>query len=273
MAQRTRANYKSTAAGIYTTNGVGAITGALDNSMHQDLADSVVFILDGLDTDVLYQFQDDLISQGNVVQVVTGTGTSNGVTTGINSTEKAIGVLQNSVAAVSDVCTIMFSSVIGGVAAANMLFGLGHTFTFKCRVAIATLSDGTHRFKVNLGFGDVFSTAGDHANGAYFRYVDNVNGGKWQCVTVQGSTETVSDSGITPVATVFNVFQIQVDSTGTHVYFSIDGVVVQTHTANIPVGAAQYVAWAIRMYKTVGAVARTIQTDWYQILISRTAIR
>lgn len=46
MSQRTRANYKSTAAGIYTTNGIGGITGALDNSMHQDFADSVPFILD-----------------------------------------------------------------------------------------------------------------------------------------------------------------------------------------------------------------------------------
>lgn len=46
MAQRTRANFKSTKNSRFTTNGTGAITGAITNDMFEDAADSFVMYED-----------------------------------------------------------------------------------------------------------------------------------------------------------------------------------------------------------------------------------
>lgn len=257
----------------FQTNTSRAITEAIMRQFAKDISDSFLYGITPPNTDVIYQNQDDLVTLANIVQIIAGAGTVIGSTFGVDSTRRAIGVTGNSVTGVSDVSTATFSMTIGGVNASNMLFGLGHTFILRFRVAIGTLSNGTDRFVINLGFGDTFGTAANFTNGAYFRYSDNVNGGKYQCVTVQGSTETVSDSGITPIAGSFNVFQVQVNSTGTTVYFSIDGTIVQTHTTNIPIGAAQFVTWAHKLYKTVGVAARLTYMDWYSLQITRTAAR
>ena len=46
MAKRTRANFKSTKNGSITTNGTGAITGAVMNAILEDIADSFVMFED-----------------------------------------------------------------------------------------------------------------------------------------------------------------------------------------------------------------------------------
>ncbi len=46
MAQRNKANFKSTKNSSITTNGTGAITGAIMNSILEDIADSLLFIDD-----------------------------------------------------------------------------------------------------------------------------------------------------------------------------------------------------------------------------------
>ncbi|MFV4701614.1 hypothetical protein ACNJUI_21545, partial [Mycobacterium tuberculosis] len=89
--------------------------------------------------------------------------------------------------------------------------------------AVHTLSDGTNTYTTRLGFID--SNGGESTDGVFFRYTDGVNAGKWQAVCRSNGTETTADTGITPVADTWHLFEIDVNADGTSVSFSIDSSV------------------------------------------------
>lgn len=244
----------------FQTNTSRAITEAVFRQFAKDISDSMVYTIGQLNTDIAFFYQDDLFTLAGSTTV----GSVSASPTGVNSTEKAIGVMQLQIAAVSDVSVLYYGS------SSSVLFGLGHTVIGRCRFNLATISNGTDRFKLNLGFGSV-TAASDHSDGAYFRYSDNINGGKYQCVTVQAGVETTSDSGITPSATVFDVFEVRINDTGTQVSFAINGTIVQVHLTNIPI--VNQVSLMMKAYKTVGATARNFFADWYSLQLTRTAAR
>lgn len=117
--------------------------------------------------------------------------------------------------------------------------------------SIATLSDGTNTFTIIAGMpASVTSTTPD---GAYFKYSDGINGGKWACVTRTGGSETLIDSGVTvAVSTVYTleVFHRPDNS----VAFFINGAFVGESTTNTHEG---FVFNSYGMLKTVGTTART----------------
>jgi hypothetical protein len=59
--------------------------------------------------------------------------------------------------------------------------------------------------------------------------------------SANNSSRTTKDSGVAPLAGVYQILTISVDSTGSNVYFYIDGMLVQTHTSSedIPTGAGR----------------------------------
>lgn len=80
---------------------------------------------------------------------------------------------------------------------------------------------------------------------AAFRFSTGVPDTHWQCVTGNGSSNTVADSGITP-DTGQHMFEITVGAS--NVVFAIDGSTVCTVSATMPTGT-------LRMLETINNVA------------------
>jgi hypothetical protein len=108
--------------------------------------------------------------------------------------------------------------------------------TIEWRIRLKQLGGNTNaspRFDVKAGTMDN-DAVGDPANGIYFQYMDNLNGGSWTCVTSNASTRTVLNSSSSPVANTWVRLKYIVNVAGTSVSFYIDDVFVGTTTTNIP---------------------------------------
>jgi len=112
----------------------------------------------------------------------------------------------------------------------SMAFG-GGALSAEFLLKIVTLSSGTNRYNMYVGFSSNFDVA--PVDGAYFEYIDNVNSGRYQCKTSATSTTTNSDSGITADTNWINL-KIIINAAATNVTFYINNVLVATNTTNIP---------------------------------------
>ena len=90
-----------------------------------------------------------------------------------------------------------------------------------------------------MRFGFLDNTSGESTDGAFFRYTDSVNGGRWQAVTRSNNVETAVDTGVTVGVNTTYVLRVNTNAAGTEVVFRIDGAVVATITTNIPTGAGR----------------------------------
>lgn len=152
----------------------------------------------------------------------------------------------------------------------SIRFGGGkHVFETRCRVP--TLSDGTNRFTVRIGFGDNITT--DPTDGAFFRYVDSVNSGNWVCVTRSNGVETTSNTSIAPTTTGWQKLRIEVNAAASSVEFFIDGTSVATITTNIPSGAGRETAINLGIVKSLGTTSREFEADWVYFKIIPTTAR
>jgi hypothetical protein len=140
-----------------------------------------------------------------------------------------------------------------------MEFGGGAHVFETAGTLINNLSSSTERFIVYAGFFDLLTDT--PAEGAYFRYSDNVNGGDWECVTVSGSTETLTDSNVAVTVSTFNKLRIEVNGAGTEAKFYIDGSLVATHTTNMP-GSGDRFGVGFNVRKTVGTSLRQSRWDY-----------
>jgi hypothetical protein len=145
---------------------------------------------------------------------------------------------------------------VGSSQVDELVFGT-RSHTFSTAVTVATLSDATDTYTVFAGFIDLLT--GTPTNGAYFRYSHGINGGDWQCVTANASTETTTDSNVAVTASTWNRLDIEVNAGGTAVVFKVDGNTVATHNNNIPTAA---VGVGCNIRKTVGTTSRTFQMDY-----------
>jgi hypothetical protein len=158
---------------------------------------------------------------------------------------------------------------------------LGLTFTFgsgfasyESRLCMVTLSTSTDRYTQYVGFAS--DTSGAPASGCFFRYTDNVNTGKWQCVTRSGGTETTADSGITVAAssTAMNKFRVEVNAAGSSVNFYYNNALVATNTLNIPTGANRECGFGNFFIKSVGTTnANIFACDYAEAKMAFTAAR
>jgi hypothetical protein len=136
--------------------------------------------------------------------------------------------------------------------------GGAHVFETSI-TCVSNVSTATERYILYAGFFE--SLTATPAEGAYFRYSDDVNGGDWECVTVSASTETLTDSNVAVTAGTFNKLRIEVNGAGTEAKFYIDGTLVATHTTNMP-GSTDRLGVGVNMRKTVGTTARQIRNDY-----------
>lgn len=215
-----------------------------------------------------YNESDDFIIDGNARLIDAGAGAGASVqpgTYGIGTSANAIGVSQMDTGTTAAGRRTLATSLSSLVTTKSRL-------RVSSRFAIEQLSTVTQTFDSIIGFLDSNAT-GDPNNGAYFRYTDGTNSGKWQCITAQGGTRTTTDSGIT-ADTNYHAFTIEINEAGTSVAFQIDGVLVQTITTNIPNGTvAQAFGYGWKIEKSVGTTQVNQSIDWYYFENERTNAR
>lgn len=135
-------------------------------------------------------------------------------------------------------------------------FGDGITLS-EIRVKLPVLSDGTNRFTIRVGF--VNSATGDSINGAYFRYVDNVNSGNWQLITRSGGVETAVNTATTVVANTWIKLSVLTDATASLVTYSVNGVSVGTINSNI---GTTNIGMGMSIVKSAGTTASLLYCDY-----------
>jgi hypothetical protein len=131
----------------------------------------------------------------------------------------------------------------------TLFFGQGAAY-YVSRHAINTLSDATNRYTCRIGFID--SVTAESTDGAFFRYIDTVNSGRWQCVTRANNVETATDSGVAAAAGTWVKFEVEVNAAGNSIAFKINGTTVQTHTTNIPTGSGRGTSYGNMVLRSVG---------------------
>ncbi len=151
-----------------------------------------------------------------------------------------------------------------------LLFG-GGRMILNFMIRIPTLSDGTDRYNLYLGFGDTL-VAGEFVDGAYFIYSDNINSGNWRLSTASNSTRTTFDTS-TAVDTNWHLLTVDVNAAGTLASFFIDGSSVGTINTNIPTGAGRQFGIDFKMDKALGTNPRSLEIDFATFYNLLTATR
>lgn len=196
------------------------------------------------------------IHEGHCIYSVNGAGA--GITTGYTLDSSHFGIVAFSTGTTSS------GRVTLGQAVETLALGGG---TVRCGIVaqIPTLSDGSNRFTIRMGFSETF--AGSPTDGVQFRYVDNANSARWLAVATSNGGESTADTGIT-VDTNWHTYEIEIDSTAANAYFVIDGVRVATINSGIPTGGTRATGCQpMNIIKSVGGTARLVYLDayWYKI--------
>jgi hypothetical protein len=141
----------------------------------------------------------------------------------------------------------------------------GGNWMYETYIEVDTLSDATNRFRFVSGFGNVASS-GTETNGAFFTYDEGgVSNGtiaspNWQCVTTVGAVRTLTTTSVA-VTTTWTKLRIIVNADATEVKFYIDGILVATHTTNIPVLPNRFKVKQM-IAKTLGTGNRFVYCDY-----------
>lgn len=259
----------------------GSLTGNFKDNNTRDIDEEMMreMIADLISTfnpqedssiDTLHKIEDDFVGYRNApAQVTPGhtlsgewSGSGAGVdssTFGVDSTENCQGVAVMSTGTTNTGRAKMYSD-------GKLLIGTGANITLTMRVALETLSDATNRYSVRIGLLNVGET-----HGAFFRYVDNVNSGKWEAVTLNSfGVETATDTGITADVTTYHLFTIEAAADGSEVNFYIDGNLLVTITTNIPTSQTSII---LKILKSAGATSRNLYCDYYSLTLSRSTTR
>ncbi len=141
---------------------------------------------------------------------------------------------------------------------------LNKTSYFCSIIRLPILSDLVNAFTLREGFIDSNST--ESTDGAFFRYTNTINGGKFERVTRSNNIETAADSGITVAANTFYKLEIFVNATGTAIEFRINNVPVGTNTTNIPNTAGRETGYGVYAQRSLGTAAiNALDTDFIAV--------
>jgi hypothetical protein len=137
-----------------------------------------------------------------------------------------------------------------------MYFGT-HGYTLETLSLLSNTSDATDRYTAVIGFLDGVTSA-TPTDAVFFRYSDNVNSGKWECVCR-------SHSGISATAGAFVKFKIIVNAAGTSVTFYINDNLVATVATNIPTTSSRTLGYGMAIYKSAGTNSRSFHHDYIYV--------
>jgi hypothetical protein len=143
----------------------------------------------------------------------------------------------------------------------------GGTYVYESDVYVPTLSDGTNRYQLLVGFMGLI-TAATQANAVCFLYDEGgVSTGagasaNWRALTANNSTRTYTDTTIAVAAATWVKLRIEINAAATEVVFKINGTTVATHSTNIPTAAGREMGCSAVIIKSVGTTARTFRQDY-----------
>jgi hypothetical protein len=146
-----------------------------------------------------------------------------------------------------------------------VFFGNGK-FQFESRVFIRTLSTGTDRYNLIVGFSN--STSSTMAAGCTFIYDEGGVGTgtlvspNWQIMTAFSSVRTVVDTGVAVSASTFYNFRVDINDNSTVVNYYLNDILVRTETTNIPPDGTRVAQPIIGITKTVGTTDIGILVDY-----------
>jgi hypothetical protein len=140
----------------------------------------------------------------------------------------------------------------------------------EMRNYISTLSDTSQEFRFRSGFFASTVMNAEPSSGAYFDYDRAANGDFWVCKTRAASTPTETVTAVAVVATTWYRQRIVANADGTEIKFYIDGVLVATHTTNLPSTGLSMVTG---IAKTVGTTFRDAYQDYCWIKVTHTTPR
>jgi hypothetical protein len=144
-------------------------------------------------------------------------------------------------------------------------FGNGK-FQFESRVFIRTLSTGTDRYNLIVGFSN--STSSTMTAGCTFIYDEGGVGTgtlaspNWQIMTAYNSVRTVVDTGVVVSATTFYNFRVDINDNSTVVNYYLNDILVRTETTNVPIEGSLAPQPIIGITKTVGTTNIGILVDY-----------
>lgn len=133
---------------------------------------------------------------------------------------------------------------------------------YEAAVYLDDLSDNVNTFEFYVGFFDILTAStGDRI---CFEYTDAAGtGAQWDCVTqASGGGTTRTSVGSNVVLNQWYKLAIEVNAAGTSVAFYIDGVLVATHTTNIPNGFGQRMGSGYNLRKTLGTAQVDVWCDY-----------
>ena len=149
------------------------------------------------------------------------------------------------------------AKITGRTTDSSITYGiLGNTPNMRFVCGVASPSASLSSKLQIIGYAESIITP---AVGIYFQATDT---GNWQAVTNDG-TATTSDTGVAQ-ATTFKRFEYLINAAGTSVAFYIDGVLVATHTTNIPTTGLKPIFYI----KTTEGVAKSLDMDYFYTKIS-----
>lgn len=109
--------------------------------------------------------------------------------------------------------------------------------------ALATVAQD---YTLRIGF--MNDEVNDPTNGAYFEYNRSLNGNIWTCITNNGGSKTTTTS---IAVIVGETLSLKIVVSGSNIVnFSINDIIVASHTTNIPTGSCGII---ITMTKTNGS--------------------
>lgn len=114
----------------------------------------------------------------------------------------------------------------------SALFGNSVYWRTEWVIKVLQLANVTDNYTLRVGF--IQSNTAESSDAAMFRYNYNVNGGKWERVTINNTSVTATDTGATVGTTNWTRLTIIVNAARTNVEFFVDGVSVGSNTTNIP---------------------------------------
>jgi hypothetical protein len=161
-----------------------------------------------------------------------------------------------------------FAGIYGTTSGNNFMALGGGPVSFSTSTFIPTLSNGTERYRIVLGFGTTALNASD-LTGIFFTYDEGgIQNGtsaspNWQCVTSVSSVRTLTVTSVAASTTAWQKLSIEINAASTSVEFYIDNVLVATHTTNIPTGITQLVTPKIQIAKSIGITSRTFFADYF----------
>jgi hypothetical protein len=211
-------------------------------------------------------FLKDAVASNQWEDFVSGTGAAaTSVATGVNPTDRALGVEQLSTGTTTGgICSLLCSTQ-------STLFGYA-SFSLEWRIQVPTLSTSSQEFDVYAGFSDNAGVTGAGTDGAYFWYNRNVSV-NWQFSCINNGTPTTAPSAVAVTAGQWYKLRIDVAANGSIVNFYIDDVNVGSTILNIPTGVGRVFGPAIKIEKSAGTNARLLLLDYmllnYEITTQR----